>query len=533
VKNKPYSLYNVPQINNLKELVLYCADTYKNSIAFQYEQDNETIQISFQKFLNDINGLGTMLYQHGQNGMKVALIGENSYQWILTYFAIVNGGNIVVPLDPETTEDILVELLHKMDISCVVCSEKYFDKMQRVCSKVTLQQLYILDTDISDLVSKGKEIFEEGEHGFIDCQIHDDMCSTILYTSGTTSQPKGVMLSHKNITTNAVVSIRNVFFAGTSVLILPLYHSFSFTASVLTVMLSGRTIAINNNLKELKSDFEKYQPQNLVLVPLIIESLYKQIWIQAKKKKKDRILRKLITISNLLLKLKIDLRKQLFSSIRNSFGGKLDFIISGGAPIQNKYVRGFRELGIQVLNGYGITECSPVLSVNRNQYFRDCSAGQILDGIEIKIENDEILVKGDVVFLGYYQDEIQTAEAFQDGWFKTGDLGYIDEDGFLYITGRKKNLIILSNGKNISPEELEEHFYKIEYVKEVLVYQSGDKIEAEVYFGDENIELYKKQMMEHGLHSINCTLPPHKNISKVIVRKTEFPKTSTKKIKRS
>jgi len=532
MKNKPYPLYGVPQINNLKELVLYCANTYKDLTAYQFEQSGETIRISFQEFLDDINGLGTMLYRLNQNVKKVILIGENSYQWILTYFAVVNSGSIVVPLDPEIMEDDLIAHIHKMNISCVICSKNVLNKMQRLQNEVELHSLYVLDTDISDLISKGKKLIDEGESGFVNCNIRDDMCSTILYTSGTTSQPKGVMLSHKNIATNAVISIRNVFFAGTSILVLPLYHSFSFTASVLTVMLSGRTISINKNLKEIKSDIEKYQPQNMVLVPLIIESLYKQIWIQAKKKKKDKILRKLVAISNLLLKLKIDLRKQLFSSIRNSFGGKLDFIISGGAPIQNRYVRGLRELGIQVLNGYGITECSPVISVNRNHYFRDHSVGQILDAIEVKIDNNEVLVKGDIVFSGYYQDEIQTAEAFYEGWFRTGDLGYIDMDGFLYITGRKKNLIVLSNGKNISPEELEEHFYMLDYVKEVVVYQNGDDIEAEVYLGSENIELYKKQMMEQGIKSINHKLPLYKNISNVIIRETEFPKTSTKKIKR-
>jgi len=275
----------------------------------------------------------------------------------------------------------------------------------------------------------------------------------------------------------------------------------------------------------------KYQPQNLILVPMIVESLYKQIWTQAKMKKKDGLLRKLVSISNVLLKFGIDLRKVLFFSIRNSFGGKIDFIISGGAPIQDKYVKGFYELGIQVLNGYGITECSPVLAVNRNRYFREYSVGQVLDGVKINIVDDEILVKGDVVTAGYYQDESQTAEAFQDDWFKTGDLGYIDGDGFLYITGRKKNLLILSNGKNISPEELEEYFYDLDYVKEVIVYQNGDQIEVEVYFGNESPELYREQI-EKDLKIINSKLLKYKNITKLIISEKEFPKTSTQKIRR-
>lgn len=531
IKNKPYPLNEVPQIYNLKKFVSHCVDTYKDRIVFQFEQDNDILKISYQEFSEDINALGTALCHFGLQGVKIALIGENSYQWILSYFAIVNGGNVVVPLDMETDEDDLAKLLINTEVSCVICSEKYLDKVQRVKKTFDFQLLYVFEKDISKLVLQGQELVEKGERSFIDYEVQDDVCSTILYTSGTTSQPKGVMLSHRNIATDAVMSIKNVFFAGTSILVLPLYHTFSFTASVLCVMLSGRTISINKNLKELKSDFVKYQPQNLVLVPMIVESLYKQIWVQAKKKNKDKTLRKLIAISNGFLKIKIDLRRTLFSSVHKSFGGKLEFIISGGAPLQDKYVKGFRELGIQVLNGYGITECSPVLAVNRNHYFRDHSVGQVLDGIEIKIVDEEILVKGDVVTAGYYKNKNATIAAFQDGWFRTGDLGNIDGDGFLYITGRKKNLIILSNGKNISPEEIEEHLYKLDYVKETVVSQNGDQIEAEVYFGDENAELYH-QKIEEDLEFINGTLPPHKNISRILVRKMEFPKTSTKKIRR-
>ena len=404
MKNKPYPLNTVPKINNLKEFILYCASTYKDRTAFQFERDNDVLKISFQEFLDNVNGLGTQLHHIGFRDAKIALIGENSYDWILSYFAVVNGGNIIVPLDPETTEDDLGTLLSNTEVSCVICSEKCLGKIQRIQNQLNLQQIYVFEKDMSDLVSQGKELIEKGGRTFIDYTIQDDKCSAILYTSGTTSQPKGVMLSHKNIATDAVISIKSVFFAGTSILVLPLYHTFSFTASILCVMLSGRAISINKNLKELKNDFDKYQPQNLVLVPMIVESLYKQIWIQAKKKKKDGTLRKLIAISNALLKMGIDIRKLLFSSVRKSFGGRLDIIISGGAPLQDKYVKGFRELGIQVLNGYGITECSPVLAVNRNHYFRDQSVGQVLDGIEIKIVDEEILVRLQDIITPYLGD---------------------------------------------------------------------------------------------------------------------------------
>jgi len=531
MKNKPYPLYVVPQINNLKAFILYCASVYKDNTAFQFEEDNKIIKVSFQEFLDDINALGTALYNLGLHNAKIALIAENSYQWILSYFAVVNGGNIIVPLDPGTMEGDLASLLFLTEISCIMCSEKCLDKVKKVKNTLQTEQIIVFGADIQALISQGKMLIEKGERTFVDYVVQDDACSTIVYTSGTTSQPKGVILSHKNIATDAAITLKNIFYAGTSILVLPLYHTYSFTASVLMIMLSGRTIAINRDLKDLRSDFNKFHPQNLILVPMIVESLYKQIWIQAKKKKKDGMLNKLIKISNILLKIGIDMRKVLFSSIRESFGGKLDLIVSGGAPIQDKYIKGFRELGIQVLNGYGITECSPVIAVNRNHFFRDNSVGPVLDGIDIKIIDEEVLVKGDIVFSGYYNNESQTSEAFQDGWFKTGDLGYIDEDGFLYISGRKKNLIILSNGKNISPEEIEEYLYKLDYVKEALAYQNGDQIEAEVYLGDENTDLYKSKIVQ-DLEIINGRLPKYKNISKVIVRETELPKTSTKKIRR-
>lgn len=412
-------------------------------------------------------------------------------------------------------DDDLTALLLETATSCIICSSECLNNINNVRNNLQDQKKIVIERELANLVLIGYDLIKHGEQSFINYEIQDDKNCCIWYTSGTTSKPKGVILSHKNLSTDAAASIKNVYFGGTSILVLPLYHTFSFTASVLCVMLSGKTVAINKDLKDLRKDIERYLPQNLILVPMIIESLYKQIWIQAKKAKKDGMLRKLITISNLLLKNGIDLRRVLFSRVHKSFGGNLDFIISGGAHIQDNYVKKFQELGIQILNGYGITECSPVLAVNRNFYFKDHSVGQILDGIDIKICDNEIFVKGDVVTAGYYKDELQTSIAFQDGWFKTGDLGYIDEDGFLYITGRKKNLIILSNGKNISPEELEEHLYKLEYIKEVLVYQRDDKIEAEVYLGTENLDLYRVQA-EQDLKLINSQLPTYKNISKLI-----------------
>lgn len=530
MKNNPYPLNNSPQIDNFKDLVLYCANEYKDKTAFVFENDcRQIVKVSYVDFLNDINALGATLYGLDLHNATIALIAENSYHWILSYFAVINGGNIIVPLDPDMLENDMEKILTATQISCVITSKRFINKIRNL--NVDLPHIIVMENDIESFINYGKELIKNGKSDFVDCLIQKDKRSTIIYTSGTTSTPKGVILSQKNITTNATAIIKNLSLTGSNLLVLPLYHTYAFTAAVLAPMLSGKTIAINKSLRQLNNDFVRYSPQHIFLVPMLIESLYKQIWIEAKRQNKKWLLKILIWISNIFLKLGIDLRKTFFSNVHNLFGGKLELIISGGAALRNDYIQGFRQFGTRVLVGYGITECSPVIAVNRNEYFKDESVGQILDGIEAKIVDGEILIKGENVFKGYYKNDDETNAAFHNGWFKTGDIGYIDEEGFLYITGRKKNLIILSNGKNISPEELEGYFYKLNYVKEVLVYQTEDKINAQIYCGKENAQLYRLQI-EQDLKSINRQLPLYKNISQVIIMEKEFPKTSTKKIKR-
>jgi long-chain acyl-CoA synthetase len=282
----------------------------------------------------------------------------------------------------------------------------------------------------------------------------------------------------------------------------------------------------------------KFKPFNMILVPLFVETIYKKIWADAKKQDKDKMLKKMVGVSNRLLKIGIDIRHLLFKSVIKSFGGNLKLIVSGGAPLDPRYVKGFREIGIIVLNGYGITECSPIVSVNRNEYYRDGSVGQIYSCCEVKIaepdENGhgEICVKGKNVMLGYYKNEQATKEAFDGEWFKTGDIGYLDQDGFLFISGRKKNLIILSNGKNVYPEEMEYAILTdIPYVKEVVVYAESDAIVAEIFLDDKNYPDCTLTI-NGDISRLNRTLPLYKNIGKIVIRDIEFPKTTVKKIKR-
>lgn len=270
----------------------------------------------------------------------------------------------------------------------------------------------------------------------------------------------------------------------------------------------------------------------MMLVPLFVETFHKTIWQTARKQGAEEKLRRGISVSNFLLRFGIDIRKKLFRSVRSAFGGKLEYIICGGAPLQKKYVQAFRSLGIEILNGYGITECSPVVATNRNFYHQDGSVGQILKECQVRIQNSEIQVRGKNVMLGYYHDTEATTEAFEDGWFRSGDLGYVDDKGFLYVTGRKKNLIILSNGENISPEELEELLLKHELVKEVLVYAEDGVITAEIFPDSEVCSTDMQEQLQEVVDTCNRNLPMYKRIQRLKIRQAEFPKTTTQKIKR-
>lgn len=308
-------------------------------------------------------------------------------------------------------------------------------------------------------------------------------------------------------------------------LTLPLHHTFAFSAGVIAMLLYGRTICINASLRTFKEDLMLYKPQNICVVPLYVDTMYKNIWNTVKEQHRDKLLKGMLTLSRMLQKADIDIRRKLFKSVLEGLGGRLDLIISGGAPINEKYIQFFYDIGVTVLNGYGITECSPVVAVNRNKCFITDSAGLILSCNKVKVQDSEILVRGDNVMLGYYKDEDATAEAFEDGWFRTGDLGYIRDD-YLFITGRKKNLIILDNGENVSPEELESRIQDIPGVEEVVVYSQNHAITAEIY-AQETGNIQEKIM------ELNKILPRYKQIQKVKFRKREFEKTTTKKIKRS
>ena len=522
-----YKPYCHPQIFTLKELIAFCAKIHGKKPAFQYHKRNTDIFVTYLQFQKDVLALGTYLFANGYRDCHIAVYGENSYEWILTHFAVTCGKNVIVPIDKDLSAREIAYLLKDSDCKAIFYSNTYADIMEALDLSISSFNM----KDISILLEEGNSLLRDGYRDYLEIVPGKDDLASIVYTSGTTGKPKGVMLSHLNFCSSMYGACCNVLLEGPSLLVLPLHHTFGLVASVFAVMFYGYPIYINKSLKRLSDDFQKCKPQHLFAVPLIVETLYKTIWSKAKEQNKEKALKVLIAVSNALLKFKIDLRKQLFQFVIGAFGGNLELIVSGGAPIDEKYIQGLQSFGITVLNGYGITECGPVVAVNRNKFVVPGSVGVPLCCNQVKIADDgEVLVKGDNVMLGYYHNDAENERVFLDGWFHTGDLGKIDEYGALHITGRIKNLIILGNGENISAESIEAQIYTIPYVKEAITYGQDNTIVAELYL-DESV-LDAREKIYDAIQQLNQMLPQIRNIGKIIIRDTEFPKTTTKKIKR-
>lgn len=513
--NLSLPLNSHPDFTNFSQLVNKNADDFPHETAFQFRDNKQLNTITYQRFREDIHALGTYLCRQGMYRTKIAVIGENSYEWILTYFAVVMSDNIVVPVDKELALDDIAHLLDFSDAELLIYTDSYSDVAEAMLCGGHVKMAISTNKFPSILEMSDRSVIPTDENA---------LC-TIIFTSGTTGKPKGVMLSQRNMVIDAVSGCKNVYFSGPSLLTLPLHHTFAFTAGILVMLVYHVPIYINKSLRTFQSDMQLFQPQNMFLVPLYVETMYKNIWKAAKSQGKDKFLKCMIVISNLTRKLGIDLRRRIFRSVLNSFGGNLDLIVSGGASIKQEYIDGLDDIGILVLNGYGITECAPVVAVNRNKSFKPNSIGLPLVCNEIKIDDGEICVRGDNVMLGYYRDENSTHKAMDDDWFRTGDLGCIDEDGFVYITGRKKNLIILSNGKNVSPEELEDKLLELSNVLEVVVSAKNGVLVAEIY-------AERQEGIQKSVMNLNKSLPHYQQIQRVLLRSTPFEKTTTKKIKR-
>ncbi len=527
MKNKPYPLYSLPLISDLKDMVKQRVEEAPDAVAFSYMTSKEVmIQKTNKEFSDDIDAFGTYLYSKGLRNAHIAIIGRNSYEWIVAFLAIANGGNVAVPIDKNLSADKVEQLMKQSDCCAAVTSKKcseLIDGMENITRFYT--------KEMPDYIEEGKKLIDEGYTEFLDHSVAIDKMAAIFFTSGTTGDSKGVMLSHGNIASDVNAACKNFVLNGPTLAVLPFHHTFGLNTAVFKVFHYGFPVHINRCLKQLQSDLKLIKPQTILVVPLFLATFYKSVLTTAKKTGKDKTLRRASKVSDVFLNVGIDMRSKLFQSVRAAFGGNLEFVICGGAALDEKYIKAFRSWGITILNGYGITECSPVVSVNRNRYWRDGSVGQVLQGVEVKIaEDDEILVKGDNVMLGYYKDEAATEAVLNDGWYSTGDLGRIDEDGFLYITGRKKNLIILSNGENVSPEEIESQILSDDAVAEAVVFENKGMLAIEIFPSEEY--LGNQEYFENMVKEFNKTQPQYKHLHKVRLRDEEFEKNSTKKILR-
>lgn len=539
MKNRNYPLYELPMITDLKDLLIQKKEKQPDKTAFIYEKKRgEFAEKTYQNFYDDVNALGAAFWNQELCGKHIAVIGENSYQWLVCFFAVVNGGGVAVPIDKELPEPEIAKLLQKADAEWVICSEKYHKKVENAVRLIRGITVYSM-TELDQYIADGYQKLSAQNNPYTAYEIDRYKTCCILFTSGTSGESKGVMLSHQNIAADINAGCQMFELTGDTIVVLPLYHAFGLVVGVFVPFHYGRTIFINRSIKTFQKDLQDVKPQAIALVPLFVETFYKQIWAAARKDGKEKLLKNMMRCSDILLRLGIDIRKKAFQSVQQVFGGNLEYIVCGGAPLGVQYIKAFRSWGIEILNGYGTTECSPCIAVNRNCHHKDGTVGLTYPNIDIKVSDDgEILVKGAIVMQGYYKNPAETQKVLNNGWYATGDIGFVDEEGFIRLTGRKKNLIILSNGENISPEELEADFLKDMAVSEVLVKEKEGLLAAEIYpdksyLTERHQEGSLEDYFEQLRRTVNKNRPLYKQISVIQLRDTEFNKNTSRKIVRS
>ena len=558
-KNYPYN--EAIKIDTIKEMMDLAVRDAGDSIAFEYrnEENKEKIEkVTYKEFQEDTYYLGTALTNINMEKNHIAVIGDNSYKWLTVYLTVLKSNSVLVPVDKELTSEEIINVLRSSDSEVLFYAgkyEKYIEEFRKELPNIKYfigfnrkeNEANVLSYD--KFINQGKEKYDEGDKTYTNIEHKDtNILKLLVYTSGTTGDPKGVMLTEHNLVSCVYYGLQVATVYTKCLSVLPYHHTYEAVAGILVALHKHVKICINDSLKNVQKNLQLYKPDYIYLVPAFTEVFYKSIWNNAKKTGKDKILKVMIPVSNALRKVGIDLRSKLFKSIHEAFGGNLREIICGGAPIRPEIGKFFNDIGVMLLNGYGISECSPLVSVNRPKFNDSSTVGVILPCCEVKIENPneegdgEIWVKGDIVMMGYYKDPERTEKVLKDGWFNTEDYGKVNDKGQLVINGRKKNVIVLSNGKNIYPEEIENYVLRIPYVLETIVKpiknQNGQEVAlcAEVFLNSEKVEEMQIEKVEEQLKKDitkeTKELPSYKHITKVEIRKTEFAKTTTNKIKR-
>lgn len=539
-KHKNAVKVEIPEYQTIREIVLEGTKRGGDNKQFMFLDRNKQLQeINYNQTFYRIRTLSTYFYSKGlRDGKKIAIVSENIIDWGFAYYAIIVGGNVCVPMDAKLSYEDIEDQIIRCDCDAVVYSKKFAEFVEQIKANSQVPQMeYFFMDEFDTYYAEGEKMIAEGNDYFDKVEVKPDDLAAIVFTSGTTGKSKGVMLTHKNVASDCSASLR-VLTGRHAIAFLPLHHTLSWVSALYATYIVSEWGYLCDGITRIQQDIKKHKPYNFTGVPLVVETVYDRIWKTARKMGKEELLKKGIKISNLLMKFGIDKRRKIFKMVHDNLGGNLDMIVCGGAYLDPKYEKGLYEIGIDVFNGYGLTECSPVITCNHPGKFKFGSVGTPLDCNEIKIANPdengvgEIYVRGSNVMVGYYNEPEATAEAFDGDWFKTGDFGRIDKDGFLFMVGRKKNLIILSNGKNVSPEEIEEKLLNtVPYIKEVLVYQEGDKITGEFFLNEEDYPDCRDRI-DSDVKAVNIHMPAFKRITKVIVRDEEFPKTTTMKIAR-
>ena len=555
-------------IDDLKDMVDSSAEIYGDRDAYLIKEvpGGEYVPVTYRTFKSDIDCLGTYFADQGLKGKKIAIIGENSYKWIVTYLAAVNGMSVAVPLDRELPSHEIHNLLVRSEADVVVYSSKTEDRILDALIGVRGVKLRIkmdgssIDEDIlswDDLVKQGRDLLVNGNRDFVDTEIDREAMCALIFTSGTTGMSKGVMLSHKNISQNVYNMSKyvNIREPGIGLSVLPMHHTYELTCHIFTAIYQGMSVAICEGLRYIQQNLKESRATVMLGVPAVFETMHKRVWKQAEA---SGAAKKMAFMMNISRKTKmfnnIKRMRKIFSQIHDALGGNVELFITGGAAINPQVIRDYEALGIPMIQGYGMTENAPIIAVNRDWYSKADSVGKPMPGTEVKIADPdddgigEIICRGPSVMIGYYNDPDATREVLRDGWLYTGDYGRFDDEGFLYICGRKKNVIVTKNGKNIFPEEIEYLLLEKPFIEEVIVYgvidkKSGDTVvSAEIYpdfdalrdkFGDGVSDEEIREAIKEEIEEVNDRTSAYKRVKRFKLRDIEFEKTTTRKIRRT
>ncbi|MBQ9761261.1 MAG: AMP-binding protein [Clostridia bacterium] len=548
-----YQNYPTETYETLRQMYRSCAEKFGNNTLFMQKKEGAYKKYSYRRFADDVEALGTALLSKGLGGAHVLLMGDNCYRWMLSYMAVICGVGVIVPIDKSLTAEKLAGVAKTADATVIIYADKNAEAVEALGEGVTR----IAFSEIPALVAEGKRLLNAGDRTYLDLPLSPTEMRALLFTSGTTGQSKGVMLSHKNICFNLAEMCRMIQITpnDTFLSVLPLHHAFECTCGVLVPMSRGCTVAFSESLRRVMHNMQEVSPTVITCMPLFMETIYNKLWANIKKQGLERRVRLSVKATNVLRPdhVRFAAKRKLFAAIHKNFGGKLRTMISGGAAASPEVIRGLRDFGINAIQSYGLTECAPLAAINRDVCSNDSAAGMATPNALLDIydvHNDgtgEIRYKGDNVMLGYYNMPELTAEVLRDGWLYTGDLGFIDDDGFLHITGRKKNMILTATGRHVFPEELELLLTASPYVRDAVVIgminQSGTDCNVtaiiqpdiphmiEVYGRDYTAEQLDIELKK-AISEVNASVPPHKRIHSHILRREDFPKNTSGKIRR-